>query len=98
MSSFVRVIECGSFAAAAAAADLSPAMIGKHIRFLEAQPGEPLLKRSSSHLGGTYNPGVLPLTVPRFLIQVEGEYPAFIRPRSWPRQQHSIGVSQPSDV
>ena len=60
MSSFVRVIECGSFAAAASAADLSPAMIGNHIRFLEAQPGEPLLKRSSSHLGGTCNPSVLP--------------------------------------
>ena len=56
MSSFVRVIECGSFAAA----DLSPAMIGNHIRFLEVQPGEPLLKRSSSHLGGTYNSSVLP--------------------------------------
>ena len=28
------------------------------------------------------------LRVPRFLIQVEGEFPAFIRPRSWLRQQH----------
>ena len=31
MSSFVRVVECGS--CAAAAGDLSPAMIGNHIRF-----------------------------------------------------------------
>ena len=47
MSSFVRVVECGSFAAAAAAADLSPAMIGNHIRFLEGRLGEPLLNRST---------------------------------------------------
>ena len=47
MSSFVRVVECGSFAAAAAAADLSPAMIGNHIRFLETRLGQPLLNRST---------------------------------------------------
>ena len=47
MSSFVRVVECGSFAAAAAAADLSPAMVGNHIRFLETRLGEPLLNRST---------------------------------------------------
>ena len=47
MSSFVRVVERGSFAAAAAAADLSPAMIGNHIRFLEKRLGEPLLNRST---------------------------------------------------
>lgn len=47
MSSFVRVVERGSFAAAAAAADMSPAMIGNHIRFLESRLGEPLLNRST---------------------------------------------------
>lgn len=47
MSSFVRVVERGSFAAAAAAADMSPAMIGNHIRFLENRLGEPLLNRST---------------------------------------------------
>ena len=47
MLSFVRVVECGSFAAAAAAADLSPAMIGNHIRFLETRLGEQLLNRST---------------------------------------------------
>ena len=47
MSSFVRVVERGSFAAAAAAADMSPAMIGNHIRFLEQRLGEPLLYRST---------------------------------------------------
>ena len=47
MSSFVRVVECGSFAAAATAADLSPAMIGNHVRFLENRLGEPLLNRST---------------------------------------------------
>lgn len=47
MSSFVRVVERGSFAAAAAAADLSPAMIGNHIRFLENRLGERLLNRST---------------------------------------------------
>ena len=47
MSSFVRAVECGSFAAAAAAAKMSPAMIGNHIRFLEERLGEPLLNRST---------------------------------------------------
>ena len=47
MSSFVRVVERGSFAAAAATADMSPAMIGNHIRFLENRLGEPLLNRST---------------------------------------------------
>ena len=47
MSSFVRVVERGSFAAAAAAAGMSPAMIGNHIRFLEERLGEPLLNRST---------------------------------------------------
>ena len=47
MSSFVRVVERGSFAAAAIAADMSPAMIGNHIRFLEKRLGEPLLNRST---------------------------------------------------
>jgi hypothetical protein len=28
------------------------------------------------------------MRVPRFLIQSEGEFSAFIRPRSWPGQQH----------
>ena len=47
MSSFVRVVERGSFAAAAAAADMSPAMVGNHIRFLENRLGEQLLNRST---------------------------------------------------
>ena len=47
MSSFVRVVDCGSFAAAARAGDMSPAMIGNHIRFLEDRLGEPLLNRST---------------------------------------------------
>lgn len=47
MASFVRVVEHGSFAAAAAAAGLSPAMVGNHVRFLEQRLGEPLLNRST---------------------------------------------------
>ena len=47
MSSFVRVVECGSFTSAAAAANLSPAMIGNHVRFLENRLGEPWLNRST---------------------------------------------------
>ena len=47
MSSFVRVVESGSFAAAAEAADMSPAMIGNHIRYLENRLREPLLNRST---------------------------------------------------
>ena len=47
MLSFVRVVERGSFAAAAAAADMSPAMVGNHIRFLEDRLRAPLLNRST---------------------------------------------------
>ena len=49
MQSFVRTVECGSFAAAAAASGLSPAMVGNHVRFLEARLGTPLLHRSTRH-------------------------------------------------
>ena len=49
MASFVRTVEHGSFAGAAAAAGLSPAMIGNHVRFLEERLGEPLLNRSTRH-------------------------------------------------
>ena len=47
MQSFVRIVEHGSFAAAAAASGLSPAMVGNHVRFLEARLGTPLLLRST---------------------------------------------------
>jgi hypothetical protein len=35
----------------------------------------------------------MPLRVPQFLIQVDGEFPAFIQRRFWPRQQHIRSVS-----
>jgi len=47
MQSFVRTVERGSFAAAAAASSLSPAMVGNHVRFLEARLGVPLLQRNT---------------------------------------------------
>ena len=47
MQSFVRTAELGSFAAAAVAEGLSPAMVGNHVRFLEARLGTALLHRST---------------------------------------------------
>lgn len=47
MASFVRVVERGSFAAAAAASGLSPAMVGNHVRYLEGRLGGPLLLRTT---------------------------------------------------
>ena len=47
MQSFVQAVERGSFAAAAAASGISPAMVGNHVRFLEARLGAPLLHRST---------------------------------------------------
>ena len=47
MQSFVRVVERGSFATAAAASGFSPAMVGNHVRFLEARLGTLLLHRST---------------------------------------------------
>ncbi|WP_419826430.1 LysR substrate-binding domain-containing protein [Sphingomonas sp.] len=47
MATFVTVVERGSFAAAAAAGGLSPAMVGNHVRYLEKRLGEPLLTRST---------------------------------------------------
>lgn len=49
MQSFVQTVERGSFAAAAAASGLSPAMVGNHVRFLEARLGAPLLHRNTRH-------------------------------------------------
>ena len=47
MQSFVRTVERGSFAAAAAVSSLSPAMVGNHVRFLEARLGVALLHRNT---------------------------------------------------
>ena len=47
MQSFVQAVERGSFAAAAVASGLSPAMVGNHVRFLEARLGAPLLHRNT---------------------------------------------------
>lgn len=47
MSVFVKVVDLGSFAAAAKELRLSPPMIGKHIRFLEERLGSQLINRST---------------------------------------------------
>jgi DNA-binding transcriptional LysR family regulator len=47
MAVFVKAVDLGSFAAAADALDLSAPMVGKHVRFLEARLGVPLLTRTT---------------------------------------------------
>ncbi len=47
MESFVRTVERGSFAAAAAGRGLSASMVGNHVRFLEARLGALLLNRTT---------------------------------------------------
>ncbi|TPM22074.1 LysR family transcriptional regulator [Mesorhizobium sp. B2-3-6] len=47
MAVFVRAVDLGSFAAAAAALDLSGPMVGKHVRFLEERLGMRLLNRTT---------------------------------------------------
>ena len=47
MESYVRTVERGSFAAAAADRGLSPSMVGNHVRFLEARLGALLLNRTT---------------------------------------------------
>src|SRR5713101_5205777 len=47
MSVFARTAEVGSFAAAARDLGLSPTMIGKHIRHLEAHLGARLINRTT---------------------------------------------------
>ncbi|RWA75104.1 LysR family transcriptional regulator [Mesorhizobium sp.] len=47
MEVFVRAVDLGSFAAAAAALDLSGPMVGKHVRFLEERLGVRLLNRTT---------------------------------------------------
>ncbi|PTQ12088.1 LysR family transcriptional regulator [Sphingomonas oleivorans] len=47
MSVFVRAVDLGSFAAAAAALDLSGPMVGKHVRFLEERLGVRLINRTT---------------------------------------------------
>lgn len=47
MAMFVRVVESGSFAAAAEAAEVSPAMVAKHIRTIEARLGARLIHRTT---------------------------------------------------
>lgn len=47
MESFVRTVERGSFAAAAAGRGLSATMVGNHVRFLETRLGASLLNRTT---------------------------------------------------
>lgn len=47
MAVFVKAVDLGSFAAAAAALDLSGPMVGKHVRFLEERMGVRLLNRTT---------------------------------------------------
>ncbi len=47
MAVFVRAVDLGSFAAAAAALGLSAPMVGKHVRFLEERLGVRLLNRTT---------------------------------------------------
>ena len=47
MAMFVRVVEAGSFAAAAEASGVSPTMAGKHIRAIEQRLGARLLHRTT---------------------------------------------------
>jgi DNA-binding transcriptional LysR family regulator len=44
---FVSAVDCGSFSAAARALDLSPVMVGKHVRQLETHLGAQLLQRNT---------------------------------------------------
>ena len=59
MTSFVRVVDRGSLAAAAEGTGFTPTMIGNHIRYLEARLGSRLLHRTTrrqslTELGRTY--------------------------------------------
>jgi DNA-binding transcriptional LysR family regulator len=59
MSTFVRAVDLGSFAAAAEATGLSPTMVGKHVRYLETRLGVRLLSRTTrrqslTEFGRTY--------------------------------------------
>jgi DNA-binding transcriptional LysR family regulator len=47
MSTFVKAVDLGSFAAAAEASGLSPTMVGKHVRYLETRLGVRLLSRTT---------------------------------------------------
>lgn len=49
MAVYVKAVDLGSFAAAAAALDLSGPMVGKHVRFLEERLGVRLLNRTTRH-------------------------------------------------
>ncbi len=53
MAVFVRVVEKGSFIAAAEEMDISPTMVGKHIRYLEQRLNASLLNRTTRRQGLT---------------------------------------------
>ena len=59
MTAFVRTVDVGSFAGAAAALGISPQMVAKHVSYLEARMGTRLLnrttrKQSLTEIGRTY--------------------------------------------
>ncbi|ANH67394.1 LysR family transcriptional regulator [Mitsuaria sp. 7] len=59
MATFVKAVDLGSFAAAAAALTMSPQMVAKHVAYLEARLGTRLLNRTTrrqslTEIGRTY--------------------------------------------
>jgi DNA-binding transcriptional LysR family regulator len=50
MAVFVKAVDLGSFAAAAAVLGLSSPMVGKHVRFLEQRLGVRLINRTTRRL------------------------------------------------
>ena len=53
MTTFVRIVEAGSLAAAARQLQMSPAAVSRQLSALEAKIGTPLLLRSTRHLAVT---------------------------------------------
>lgn len=53
VESFVRTVTCGSFTAAAEELGITPAMVGKHVRELEARTGCQLIHRTTRRQGLT---------------------------------------------
>ena len=85
MESYVRTVERGSFAAAAADRGLSPSMVGNHVRFLEARLGALLLNRTTRQQSVTEFGRAYYEQCRRILLDIESAERAADLMRSTPR-------------
>jgi DNA-binding transcriptional LysR family regulator len=93
MLAFVRVIECGSFAAAAASLELTPSAVSKLVSRLEVRLGVRLLHRTTRRLAPTSEGEIYFARGRRILTEIEEVEAEITKLRAAPRGHLHVNTS-----